>query len=38
MTIAVIEPATAEVMAETPRARVEEVDAAVERARAAFPA
>ncbi len=38
MTIAVVEPATAEVMAEIPRAGAEEVDAAVARARAAFPA
>jgi len=37
VTIAVIEPATAEVMAEIPRAGVEEVDSAVARARAAFP-
>jgi acyl-CoA reductase-like NAD-dependent aldehyde dehydrogenase len=36
--IEVIEPATEEVMAEVPRAGVEEVDAAVARARAAFPA
>ena len=36
--IQVIEPATAEVMAEVPRAGVEEADAAVARARAAFPA
>ena len=36
--IQVIEPATAAVMAEVPRAGVEETDAAVERARAAFPA
>ncbi len=36
--IEVMEPATAEVMAEIPRAGVEETDAAVERARAAFPA
>jgi betaine-aldehyde dehydrogenase len=35
--IHVIEPATAEVMAEIPRAGKEETDAAVERARAAFP-
>ena len=35
--IRVIEPATAEVMAEVPRAGAEEVDAAVERARRAFP-
>jgi betaine-aldehyde dehydrogenase len=37
-TIEVIEPATEAVMAELPRAGVEEVDAAVARARAAFPA
>jgi acyl-CoA reductase-like NAD-dependent aldehyde dehydrogenase len=37
-TIEVIEPATAEPMAEVARAGVEEVDAAVARARAAFPA
>src|SRR3954454_11594951 len=36
--IQVMEPATAEVMAELPRAGAEETDAAVERARAAFPA
>ncbi len=36
--IEVMEPATAEVMAEVPRAGVEETDAAVERARVAFPA
>src|SRR4051794_20647098 len=36
--IAVIEPATEQVMAEVPRAGVEETDAAVERARRAFPA
>src|SRR4051812_31103194 len=36
--IRVIEPATAEVMAEIPRAGVEETDAAVARAREAFPA
>jgi betaine-aldehyde dehydrogenase len=36
--ISVIEPATAQVMAEVPRAGAEDVDAAVERARAAFPA
>jgi betaine-aldehyde dehydrogenase len=35
--IQVIEPATEAVMAEVPRAGVEEVDAAVDRARAAFP-
>jgi acyl-CoA reductase-like NAD-dependent aldehyde dehydrogenase len=37
-TIEVIEPATERVMAELPRAGVEEVDAAVARAKAAFPA
>jgi acyl-CoA reductase-like NAD-dependent aldehyde dehydrogenase len=36
--IAVVEPATAEVMAEVPRAGVEETDAAVLRAREAYPA
>jgi acyl-CoA reductase-like NAD-dependent aldehyde dehydrogenase len=36
--ISVLEPATAEVMAEVPRAGVEETDAAVARAKAAFPA
>ncbi|HEY1357013.1 MAG TPA: aldehyde dehydrogenase family protein, partial [Thermoleophilaceae bacterium] len=36
--IEVVEPATAEVMAELPRAGAEETDAAVERAKAAFPA
>jgi acyl-CoA reductase-like NAD-dependent aldehyde dehydrogenase len=36
--IEVIEPATERVMAEVPRAGVEEVDAAVARAKAAFPA
>jgi len=36
--IQVVEPATAEVMAEVPRAGVEETDAAVARAKAAFPA
>jgi acyl-CoA reductase-like NAD-dependent aldehyde dehydrogenase len=36
--IQVIEPATEEVMAELPRAGVEETDAAVARAREAFPA
>jgi acyl-CoA reductase-like NAD-dependent aldehyde dehydrogenase len=36
--IRVIEPATEEVMAELPRASVEETDAAIERAREAFPA
>ncbi|HWC47701.1 MAG TPA: aldehyde dehydrogenase family protein, partial [Solirubrobacterales bacterium] len=35
--IEVIEPATEQVMAEVPRAGVEEVDAAVARAKAAFP-
>ena len=35
--IAVIEPATEQVMAELPRAGVEETDAAVERAKLAFP-
>jgi betaine-aldehyde dehydrogenase len=35
--ISVIEPATEEVMAEVPRAGAEEVDAAVARAKAAFP-
>ena len=35
--IEVIEPATERVMAEVPRAGVEEVDAAVARAKAAFP-
>jgi len=37
-TIEVIEPATEQVLAEVPRAGVEEVDAAVARAKAAFPA
>jgi betaine-aldehyde dehydrogenase len=37
-TLTVIEPATEAVLEEIPRAGVEEVDAAVERARAAFPA
>jgi betaine-aldehyde dehydrogenase len=37
-TLSVIEPATAQVMAEVPRAGVEETDAAVARAKAAFPA
>ena len=37
-TIELIEPATEQVLAEVPRAGVEEVDAAVARARAAFPA
>jgi acyl-CoA reductase-like NAD-dependent aldehyde dehydrogenase len=36
--IAVVEPATAQVMAEVPRAGVEETDDAVRRAREAFPA
>jgi acyl-CoA reductase-like NAD-dependent aldehyde dehydrogenase len=36
--IGVVEPATEEVMAEVPRAGAEEVDAAVARAKAAFPA
>jgi acyl-CoA reductase-like NAD-dependent aldehyde dehydrogenase len=36
--IAVIEPATEQVMAELPRAGVEETDAAVDRAKSAFPA
>jgi acyl-CoA reductase-like NAD-dependent aldehyde dehydrogenase len=36
--IAVVEPATAQVMAEVPRAGVDETDAAIERAREAFPA
>ena len=36
--IQVLEPATAEVMAEVPQAGVEETDAAVARAKAAFPA
>jgi acyl-CoA reductase-like NAD-dependent aldehyde dehydrogenase len=35
--IRVVEPATAEVMAEVPRAGIEETDAAVARARAAYP-
>ena len=38
VSIEVIEPATARPMAEVPRAGVEEVDAAVARAKAAFPA
>jgi len=38
MTLPVIEPATERVMEEVPRAGVEEVDAAVTRAKAAFPA
>jgi acyl-CoA reductase-like NAD-dependent aldehyde dehydrogenase len=37
-TLQVIEPATEKVLEEIPRAGVEEIDAAVERARAAFPA
>jgi betaine-aldehyde dehydrogenase len=37
-TIAVLEPATADVMEEVPRADAEDVDAAVARAKAAFPA
>ena len=36
--IAVVEPATEQVMAEVPRAGAEEVDAAVARAQQAFPA
>ena len=36
--IAVVEPATAEVMAEVPQAGIEETDAAVARAKQAFPA
>ena len=36
--ISVVEPATAAVMAEVPRAGADDVDAAVERAKAAFPA
>jgi acyl-CoA reductase-like NAD-dependent aldehyde dehydrogenase len=36
--IRVVEPATAEVMAEVPQAGVEETDAAIARAKAAFPA
>ena len=36
--IEVLEPATAEVMAEVPKAGVEETDAAVARAKEAFPA
>ena len=35
--IEVVEPATSDVMAEVPRARAEETDAAVARAKAAFP-
>ena len=38
MTISVLEPATEEVLAELPSAGVAETDAAVERARAAYPA
>jgi acyl-CoA reductase-like NAD-dependent aldehyde dehydrogenase len=38
MTLAVLEPATEGVLAEIPRAGAEDVDAAVARARAAFPA
>ncbi len=38
MTLAIVEPATEQVMAEVPRAGVEEVDAAVAAAKAAFPA
>ena len=38
MTLAVLEPATEAVMAEIPRAGVEETDAAVARAKAAYPA
>jgi acyl-CoA reductase-like NAD-dependent aldehyde dehydrogenase len=38
MTLAVVEPATERVLAELPRAGIEETDAAVARARAAFPA
>jgi acyl-CoA reductase-like NAD-dependent aldehyde dehydrogenase len=38
MTVQVVEPATEEVMAELPKAGVEEADAAIERAREAFPA
>jgi acyl-CoA reductase-like NAD-dependent aldehyde dehydrogenase len=36
--VQVVEPATEQVMAELPKAGVEEADAAIERARAAFPA
>jgi acyl-CoA reductase-like NAD-dependent aldehyde dehydrogenase len=36
--VKVVEPATEDVMAELPKARVEEADAAIERARDAFPA
>ena len=38
MTLAVLEPATEEVMAEIPRAGIDETDAAVAAAKAAFPA
>ena len=38
MSIAVVEPATEQVMAEVPRAGVEETDAAVAAASEAFPA
>ncbi len=38
MSLAVLEPATEQVMAEVPRAGAEEVDAAVAAAKAAFPA
>ena len=38
MTLTVVEPATEEVLAELPRAGVEEADAAVARAKAAYPA
>ena len=38
MTLTVLEPATEEVLAEIPRAGVEETDAAVARAKAAYPA
>jgi acyl-CoA reductase-like NAD-dependent aldehyde dehydrogenase len=37
-TVKVVEPATEEVMAELPQAGLEETDAAIERAKAAFPA
>ena len=37
MTLTVLEPATEQVLAEVPRAGVEEADAAVARAKAAFP-
>ena len=36
--VSVVEPATEEVLAELPQAGVEEADAAIERARDAFPA